>query len=75
MGCLAWRRSSERSRRVGWTEGRNLQIDYRWTGADANRIRADVVEAVAAAPDLIVADGATIVRALQQATAPCLSYS
>ena len=23
---------------LGWTEGRNIQIDYRWAGANANQI-------------------------------------
>ena len=53
---------------LGWTVGRNLQIDYRWTGADAGHIRAYAREAVEAAPDLIVADGATIVSMLKQET-------
>ena len=36
-------------RELGWTEGRNIQIDYRWTGADADRIVAHATEAAAAA--------------------------
>ena len=28
----------------GWTEGHNLQIDYRWAGADAVRIRSYAAE-------------------------------
>ena len=48
--------------------GRNLQIDYRWSGADAGHIRVYAREAVEAAPDLIVADGATFVIMLRQET-------
>ena len=31
---------------LGWTDGRNLQIDFRWGGADINRIRAFAKELV-----------------------------
>src|SRR5262249_3322942 len=41
---------------LGWTVGRNVQIDYRWSGADADRIRKAVAELIALAPDLIQAN-------------------
>jgi putative tryptophan/tyrosine transport system substrate-binding protein len=25
---------------IGWTDGRNVRVDLRWAGGDANRIRA-----------------------------------
>src|ERR1700730_7052140 len=54
---------------LGWTEGRNLRIDYRWGGADyRDSIRRSAAELVALAPDVIVADTGGIVRALQQAS-------
>jgi putative tryptophan/tyrosine transport system substrate-binding protein len=31
---------------LGWTVGRNLRIDYRWTAGDAERIRKIVAEVV-----------------------------
>ena len=40
-------------RALGWTVGRNVQIDYRSTGADANRIRNTAAELVARGPDVI----------------------
>jgi putative tryptophan/tyrosine transport system substrate-binding protein len=45
---------------LGWTEGRNLRIDWYWTAGDLGRVRADVTELVGAAPDLIVANGRVI---------------
>jgi putative ABC transport system substrate-binding protein len=52
---------------LGWTVGRNLQIDYRW-GPDTNRYRGYAAELVALAPDVILSNSTTMVRALQQAT-------
>ena len=53
---------------LGWTDGRNVQIDYRWAAGDADRIRKYAAELVALAPDVIVADGSPIAGPLQQAT-------
>src|SRR5215470_11159063 len=39
---------------LGWTEGRNIQIESRFGGADAGRIRAQAAELVALAPDVLV---------------------
>src|SRR5262245_44635317 len=39
---------------LGWTDGRNIQIEIRFGGADAARIRAHAAELVALAPDVIV---------------------
>jgi putative ABC transport system substrate-binding protein len=53
---------------LGWTEGRNIQIEPRFTGADADRIRAYAAELVALAPDVIVGQTTPVIRALRQAT-------
>jgi putative ABC transport system substrate-binding protein len=53
---------------LGWTDGRNVRIDYRWAGADADRSRRYAVELVALAPDVILANGSQSVAALQQTT-------
>ena len=37
----------------GWSEGRNLRIDYRWGGADPERMRALATELVTTAPEVI----------------------
>jgi putative ABC transport system substrate-binding protein len=53
---------------LGWTVGRNAQIDYRWGAGDADRIRKFAAELVALAPDVILSTGSPSVAALQQAT-------
>jgi putative ABC transport system substrate-binding protein len=53
---------------LGWTEGRNVQIDYRFAGGDADRIRTDVAELGYSAPDLIVGNSSPVIAALKQAT-------
>ena len=53
---------------LGWIDGRNVQIDIRWGGGDAERIRQYAVELAALAPDVILAAGASTVQPLLQAT-------
>jgi ABC-type uncharacterized transport system substrate-binding protein len=53
---------------LGWTVGRNLRIDYRWPGGDAERIRKYAAELVALAPDVILASGTSNVGPLLRAT-------
>jgi putative ABC transport system substrate-binding protein len=53
---------------LGWTEGRNLRIDWRWAANDANRARTYAAELVALNPDLLFGDNSFVVHELQQAT-------
>jgi hypothetical protein len=53
---------------LGWTEGRNVRIDYRWGGGDVDRIRRDAAELVALAPDVILASGGQVMGPLREAT-------
>jgi len=53
---------------LGWTEGRNLEIEYRFGGSDADRIRSYAAELVNSAPDVIVANTSPVVAALKQTT-------
>ena len=53
---------------LGWTDGRNVRIEYRWTLGDADRIRKYVTELVALTPDVILAAGAATMGFLLQAT-------
>jgi len=55
-------------RELGWTEGQNLRIDWLWSGGDVERMRGYAAEAVALAPDLIVANGAAHLSAVKEAT-------
>ena len=52
----------------GWAVGRNVRIDYRWGGGDAERTRKHAAELVALAPDVILTSGGTAVAPLLQAT-------
>jgi putative ABC transport system substrate-binding protein len=54
--------------KLGWTIGRNLRIDYRWTGSDAERARKYAAELVALAPDAILVAGGGMLGPLQRAT-------
>src|SRR5437867_591237 len=58
----------EEMKKLGWTAGRNVQIDYRWGIADADRNRRNAAELVALAPDVIVASATAVTAALLQTT-------
>jgi putative tryptophan/tyrosine transport system substrate-binding protein len=53
---------------LGWTVGRNVQIDYRWGAGDVELYRKYAAELIALKPDLIVAASSPVVGALQLAT-------
>jgi putative tryptophan/tyrosine transport system substrate-binding protein len=53
---------------AGWTDGRNVQIDYRWGAGDSARARRYATELVALGPDVILAPGSVTVGPLLQAT-------
>jgi putative tryptophan/tyrosine transport system substrate-binding protein len=53
---------------LGWTNGRNLRIDYRASGGNADLISRYAAELLALAPDVVVAAAGVHVAALRQAT-------
>jgi putative ABC transport system substrate-binding protein len=53
---------------LGWTNGRNVRIDYRMTAGDADRSRAYAAELVALASDVILSSGSSTLRPLLQAS-------
>jgi putative ABC transport system substrate-binding protein len=53
---------------LGWTDGRNVKIDYRWPAGDADKARKYATELVALAPDVILAVSAANMTPLLQAT-------
>lgn len=53
---------------LGWTEGRNVRIDYRWAAGRPDRASAYATEVTALAPDLVLANGTQVVAALQKVT-------
>ena len=53
---------------LGWIDGRNVQIDYRWGMGDAANIRKYAAELAALVPDVILASGTAALAPLLQAT-------
>jgi ABC-type uncharacterized transport system substrate-binding protein len=53
---------------LGWTEGRNVRIDYIFSLGNIARLRQYAAELVALAPDVILATGQEATGALQQVT-------
>jgi putative tryptophan/tyrosine transport system substrate-binding protein len=53
---------------LGWTDGRDVWIDYRWAAGDADRLRRYAAELVALAPDVVLASGTSTVGPLQRAS-------
>jgi putative ABC transport system substrate-binding protein len=53
---------------LGWTDGRNVRIDTRWGGGDADNIRKHAAELAALLPDVILGSGSASVGSLLQAT-------
>ena len=53
---------------LGWTIGRNMRIEIRWSGGKADEARRYATELAALAPDVILAHGVSSVRPLLQAT-------
>jgi putative ABC transport system substrate-binding protein len=58
----------QRLQELGWTAGRNLQIDYRWSYGDADRLRAHATELIALGPDVVVATSGVSILPLMQAS-------
>ena len=58
----------ESLRQLGWTIGRNLQIEHRSPGGEAASIRRDAAELVALAPDVLLVVGTATAGLVLQAT-------
>ena len=50
--------------KLGWVEGANLHVDYRWSAGDLERVRKYAAELVALGPDVILAYGGSVVQPL-----------
>jgi ABC transporter substrate binding protein len=59
---------TEALRGLGWQADRNIRIDYRWGGGDADKIQSFAREFVEQKPDLIVGHTTPVVAALKQQT-------
>jgi putative tryptophan/tyrosine transport system substrate-binding protein len=53
---------------LNWVEGRNLAIEWRWSGGDIARTREYAAELVRLAPDILLGNGTPATAALKQAT-------
>jgi len=53
---------------LGWREGQNLQIEWRWSGGDIGLTRRYADELVQLAPDVLLGNGTPATVALKQAT-------
>jgi putative ABC transport system substrate-binding protein len=58
----------QRLHEFGWTEGRNVRFDYRFTGESAARMRSAAAEVVAMAPDVIFVSTNPVVSAVLEET-------
>jgi putative ABC transport system substrate-binding protein len=54
--------------KLGWIEGRNLQIDVRWGAGDLDRLEHHAIESVSLMPEVIVTNAGAATRAAQRAT-------
>ena len=58
----------QRMRELGWSDGHNLKLEARWSGADIDRMRTFAREIVVQQPDLIVAVGTPATSAVMRET-------
>jgi ABC-type uncharacterized transport system substrate-binding protein len=58
----------QRMRELGWSDGHNLTLESRWSGADIDRMRTFAREIVVQQPDLIVAVGTPATSAVMRET-------
>jgi putative tryptophan/tyrosine transport system substrate-binding protein len=57
-----------RLQELGWTNGGNVQVDFRFSDADATRISIVAAELIELRPDVVLAAGALAATALRQQT-------
>jgi putative ABC transport system substrate-binding protein len=55
-------------RQLGWSEGRNIRIDVRWSAGDAELARIYAAQLIGLMPDVILASSTTNLTAVRQAT-------
>jgi putative ABC transport system substrate-binding protein len=75
LGYLQTRSLVEGLREHGWIEGRNIAIEYRYSGGELERVRTDAKELVALNPDVIVSTGGPSLRPCLKRPGPSRSSS
>src|SRR6476659_5225952 len=58
----------ERLKALGWIDGQNVRVEYRWSAGDASNMRMQAVEMIGSRPDVIVAITTPAVAALHKET-------
>ena len=53
---------------VGWVENRNIWIDYRWAGGDAEKARAFARELIDLTPSVIVTSTNQVTETVRRET-------
>jgi putative ABC transport system substrate-binding protein len=64
----AWEGFIDTLRQLGWADGNNVQIEFRWVESNAARVQALAKEIVSLKPDVILALNPLVVAALQRET-------
>jgi putative ABC transport system substrate-binding protein len=54
--------------KLGWVEGRNIQVNLAWGGGDIDRIRAAAAEMVESKPDVILVYSVRVLNLIRRAT-------
>jgi putative ABC transport system substrate-binding protein len=67
-GLRRARRFTQALQDLGWTDGQNAKIDYRWPDGDVEQIHVGARELVGSRPDVLVGGGTVQAVALKQAT-------
>jgi putative tryptophan/tyrosine transport system substrate-binding protein len=68
QGKLRYSQFTQALADLGWTDGRNARMDFRWASGDINRIRAFAQELVGLQPDIIITRGTPATVAVQRET-------
>ena len=58
----------QRLRELGWVDGRNVHIEFRWAGGDPDRARFYAGELVGLKPDVMLVNHALVLPLLRQET-------
>jgi putative tryptophan/tyrosine transport system substrate-binding protein len=58
----------QRLQELGWTDGRNIRIDYRFAAGDPTRLQAYAAELVGLAPDVIFLSSPPTLRVVREQT-------
>jgi putative ABC transport system substrate-binding protein len=53
---------------LGWIEGQNIKIEYRWGAGNPERAQAYVTELLALSPDIVMINGTPMITAFKRAT-------